>query len=283
MANTKAVVVEQTLIGKHSADDCEDGIVATGNFIAVIDGSTSKTKIHYHPTMRNGRYAMLLISDFLRQAPASMTLNECCEGVTQVIKEVYFKHDFLPESAPEKRLCASAVVYSLHRNEIWMIGDCQCMVDGQLFTNGKPCEADIAEERSRLFPTLLAVHPDMVEGSTIVHDYARDAILPRLIMSMQRENKSYAVIDGFDIFKPGIKVITLNANNRHDIVLASDGYPFLKSTLADSETALQKQLAADPFNIHSFKATKGLMRGNKSFDDRAFIRVETVTTLDTGK
>ena len=102
-------------------------------------------------------------------------------------------------------------------------------------------------------------------------------------MSMQRENKSYAVIDGFDIFKPGIKVITLNANNRHDIVLASDGYPFLKSTLADSETALQKQLAADPFNIHSFKATKGLMRGNKSFDDRAFIRVETVTTLDTGK
>ena len=153
-----------------------------------------------------------------------------------------------------------------------MVGDCQCMVDGQLYTNDKPSEAAIAEERSRLFPTLLTIHRDMVQDRRIVHDYARDAILPKLIASMQGENRTYAVIDGFDIFMPGVKVITLSRDEAHDIVLASDGYPFLRPTLKDSETALREQIANDPYNIHTFKATKGLMLGNVSFDDRALIR-----------
>lgn len=244
----------------------------TDNYIAVIDGSTSKTPKHYHPTMRNGRYAMTLISDCLRQTPALLSVSEFCDRVTQVIHQAYPQDDALPRYAPEQRLCASAVVCSLQRKEIWMIGDCQCMVDGRLYTNDKPSEATIAEERSRLFPTLLATHPDMVKDGHIVHDYARDAILPKLVASMKGENRTYAVIDGFDIFMHGVKVITLNHDKPHDIVLASDGYPFLLPTLKDSEDALREQLGNDPFNIHTFKATKGLMQGNVSFDDRALIR-----------
>ena len=36
-------IIEQNLVGKYTQDTCEDGIVITDNFIAVIDGSTSKT------------------------------------------------------------------------------------------------------------------------------------------------------------------------------------------------------------------------------------------------
>ena len=57
-----------------------------------------------------------------------------------------------------------------------------------------------------------------------------------------------------------------------DIILASDGYPFLKPTLAESENALAAQLDSDPLCIRSFKATKGLASGNKSFDDRSYVR-----------
>ena len=57
-----------------------------------------------------------------------------------------------------------------------------------------------------------------------------------------------------------------------EIVLASDGYPFLKPTLAASEAALAEQIANDPQNIRSFIATKGIVEGNKSFDDRTYIR-----------
>lgn len=74
----------------------------------------------------------------------------------------------------------------------------------------------------------------------------------------------------------GVKVVSVSSSETvsasSEIVLASDGYPFLKPTLAESEEALANQIANDPQNISSFIATKGLVEGNKSFDDRTYIR-----------
>lgn len=39
-------ITEQFICGKHTAADCEDGIVITPHFAAVIDGSTSKTPLY---------------------------------------------------------------------------------------------------------------------------------------------------------------------------------------------------------------------------------------------
>ena len=74
----------------------------------------------------------------------------------------------------------------------------------------------------------------------------------------------------------GVKVVSVSSSETvsasSEIVLASDGYPFLKPTLAESEEALANQIANDPQNISCFIATKGLVEGNKSFDDRTYIR-----------
>lgn len=152
-----------------------------------------------------------------------------------------------------------------------MIGDCQCMTNGKLHENNKPHEHRLAEVRARVFNHCLSKHANMTEGNVLLHDYARDFILPRLIKAMEDQNKSYAVIDGSPIYKQGIRIIALG-DCRCEVVLASDGYPFLKPSLEASEMALEQQLATDPFNIKTYKATKGLMRGNRSFDDRAYVR-----------
>ena len=55
-------IIESCIVGKKSPETCEDGMVVTDDFIAVIDGSTSKTSKHLNPDMKNGRYAMMLIS-----------------------------------------------------------------------------------------------------------------------------------------------------------------------------------------------------------------------------
>ena len=60
-------IIESSIIGKKSPEACEDGMVVTDNFIAVIDGSTSKTPKHLNPDMKNGRYAMMLISEYIRE------------------------------------------------------------------------------------------------------------------------------------------------------------------------------------------------------------------------
>lgn len=88
---------------------------------------------------------------------------------------------------------------------------------------------------------------------------------------MKQQNKDYAVVDGFSIPPQHVRVITLDFQP-WDIVLASDGYPFLESTLEASESRLDWQRKNDPLNIGEFKATKAFALGNNSFDDRAYIR-----------
>lgn len=285
-------VIESSIIGKKSPEACEDGMVVTDDFIAVIDGSTSKTPKHLNPDMKNGRYAMMLISEYIREElKADASVDDFCQGVTAYIyNKVYEKlgvEERLKEH-PEERLTASAILYSRTRNEVWMVGDCQAIIDGKLYENGKPYEQEIARKRVELIEQGLSPAE------------ARKQIEPLLIEAMlSGQNQTYTVIDGFPIYREGVKVVSVSDScsvqdsvpasdsvpcsdsvsasgtifvSSSEIVLASDGYPFLKPTLAASEAALVEQIANDPQNIHSFIATKGIVEGNKSFDDRTYIR-----------
>ena len=291
-------IIESSIIGKKSPEACEDGMVVTDDFIAVIDGSTSKTPKHLNPDMKNGRYAMMLISEYIREElKADASVDDFCQGVTAYIyNKVYEKlgvEERLKEH-PEERLTASAILYSRTRNEVWMVGDCQAIIDGKLYENGKPYEEKIARKRVELIEQGLSPAE------------ARKQIEPLLIKAMlSGQNQTYTVIDGFPIYREGVKVVSVSdsssvqgsvsssdscsvqdpvscsgsasasdtiPSSSSEIVLASDGYPFLEPTLAASEAALAEQIANDPQNIHSFIATKGIVEGNKSFDDRTYIR-----------
>ena len=276
-------IIESKIVGKKSQEACEDGLVVTDDFIAVIDGSTSKTPKHLNPDMKNGRYAMMLISEYIREElKADASIDDFCQGVTAYIyNKVYEKlgvEERLKEH-PEERLTASAILYSRTRNEVWMVGDCQAIIDGKLYENGKPYEEKIARKRVELIE----------QGLTPAE--ARKQIEPLLIeVMLSGQNQTYTVIDGFPIYREGVKVVALKTkpvsssietyfqeqtkpvSSPNEVVLASDGYPFLKPTLAASEAALAEQIANDPQNIHSFIATKGIVEGNKSFDDRTYIR-----------
>ena len=291
-------IIESSIIGKKSQEACEDGMVITDDFIAVIDGSTSKTPKHLNPDMKNGRYAMMLISEYIREGlKADASVDDFCQGVTAFIyNKVYEKlgvEERLKEH-PEERLTASAILYSRTRNEVWMVGDCQAIIDGKLYENGKPYEEKIARKRVELIE----------QGFSPAE--ARKQIEPLLIKAMlSGQNQTYTVIDGFPIYREGVKVVSVSdsssvqdsvspsdscsvqdpvscsgsasasdtiPSSSSEIVLASDGYPFLEPTLAASEAALAEQIANDPQNIRSFIATKGIVEGNKSFDDRTYIR-----------
>ena len=79
-------IIESNIIGKKSQETCEDGLVMTDDFIAVIDGSTSKTPKHLSPYMKNGRYAMMLISEYIRkELKVDASVDDFCQGVTAYI------------------------------------------------------------------------------------------------------------------------------------------------------------------------------------------------------
>jgi glycerophosphoryl diester phosphodiesterase len=270
-------IIEQNLVPKNPAKKSEDGIVITDDYIAVIDGSTSKTERRYSFFQSNGRYAMQLIAKYLRQAPKDLSCHQFCMGATKAIARKYRKGQLQQLwEHPEQRLTASCIVFSRLRREIWMVGDCQCLLiptdaqgrtqEPQYYDNPKPYEQELAERRAAIINA--STQP---REQFLIDDTARKAIIPRMIETMKEQNKSYAVLDGFPVAEQHVRILTLDFQP-WEIVLASDGYPFLESTLEESERRLALQRQNDPLNIGEFKATKAFAEGFNSFDDRSYIR-----------
>ncbi len=289
-------ILEQALVPKNPDRASEDGIVVTPDFIAVIDGSTSKSHrrchrrylgsnpLNFFRDHSNGEQAMLIVSDTIRRLKRDVSCQQFCTAATASVRS-YYKKDLLEHLAhhPEDRMAASCIIFSSLRREIWMVGDCQGLVIAGtashqddtrspkdnppvLLENPKPAEQELAMMRASI-----------IEGSPkpwdhfLSDDTARKAVIPHMLETMQQQNNGYSVIDGFNVDMAHVKTITLDFRP-WEIVLASDGYPFLCPTLAQSEERLAWQRDNDPLNIGEFKATKAFTPGNNSFDDRAYIR-----------
>ena len=278
-------IIEQTLIPKNPAKKSEDGIVVTNDFIAVINGSTSKSNYRHSLFNSNGRYAMKLVSTYIRRMPKNITCEAFLRGVTACIRK-HYKKSMLQRLTehPEDRITCSVVVFSRLCREIWMIGDCQCLVTPSAispqpsalshhtsyFDNPKPYEAELAAMRANEVQRLL--HQGHTADDLCRNDIARPVIIPRMIETMRNQNITYSVVDGFPIDRRHVRTITLDFQP-YEIVLASDGFPFLYPTLEESEAALQHQRKEDPLNIGPhFQATKAFHPDNNSFDDRTYIR-----------
>jgi glycerophosphoryl diester phosphodiesterase len=241
----------------------------TDDFVAVIDGSTSKADVRYSPDVSNGRLCMEIVSRVIseRLTPDS-TITDFCRLTAEAVSEYYPQK---PTKADNNLMAASAVVLNAKKREVWFVGDCLCLVDGVLYEYPKPEEVVNAEKRSRYIQKLLKEGRVTVEELR-VNDIGRDSIKNELRSCCERQNRDYAVINGMDI--PENLVHVISVADAKEIILASDGYPILKRTLEESERELERIIKNDPLCIDLYKATKGVMRDYKSFDDRTFVRIE---------
>lgn len=276
----RATIVEtyvQAKTGKQQ--DCEDRIHISEHFIAVIDGATAKTRDRWDE-QTGGQKAAEIIDKTLHELPHDCTARQAADLLTSKIRAFYIEKKIAEavDANPEKRITASVVAISHSRKEVWSIGDCQFMLDNTVFSFKK--KVDEVTEQARSFfiqSELLTNH--MTIDDFKEHDRGRDFIMPLLERQARFQNNLnageyyYAAVDGFDIPDNGIVVETI-PNHVATVVLASDGYPFLKESLAASEQALGQLLHSDPLLFRAYKSTKGLVVGNVSFDDRAYVKVK---------
>lgn len=273
-------LTEQHIIGKQGVGRCEDAMVITDAYVAVVDGSTSKSELSPLTCgLSHGQIAARCVCEYLRTCPEDIEMREFCKGASRALHDLYAT--YRPELSwqhliehPEDRFTCSAIIYSVHNKEVWMVGDCHCLIlykgtnEWHYYDNPKPMEDILASRRAQRVEEMLA------DGATIDdirhNDLGRASIIPALKESMKAQNKDYAVIDGFDI--PTEKVKVINATDAIEIILASDGYPRLFPTLAASEQYLRDLLDNDPLLIRDFQATKCWHPDNDSFDDRCYIR-----------
>ena len=263
--------------GKYQEKEkCEDRIVFSDRYICIIDGATSKSDLIINDNS-TGRIVGEILQKAIENITQDFSCNEMARFLTQQVYQFYLENNLLQRVTknPRDRLIASAIIYNIKRGEIWLIGDCQCLLDDIHYTNTNLIDLINANTRS------LILQLNIAKGKTIeelmIKDLGRDFILPILKEQQIFQNSflenpmSYSVIDGFEMDIKKIKI--LDVKKTKTIIMASDGYPLLFQSLRESEKYLKELLKKDPLCYKIYKSTKGLMKGNNSYDDRAYIKI----------
>lgn len=252
--------------GKENSN--EDGIYIGKNFVAVIDGATSK-----EPFSLNGKTGGQLARDLIKNKLDTFSGNEDANTVVLEIQAelvAFAKKHKIPQYS------ASMVLYSRYYKEIWSVGDCQYYLNGDVQKNQKRIDQVFSETRS------IAIYALLSEGHTendlLENDLARKQLIPFLQLQKYLENRKikygHCVFNGScDVAEFPIDMVKVTVvPDNSEIVLASDGYPILKNTLSESEKELKRILSEDPLCYKENCSTKGIKKGNVSFDDRTYVK-----------
>lgn len=262
-----AVIESYTCSKTGRERDNEDGIFLNENFIAVIDGATSKTKLRIGEKT-GGQFIRDVIMDTLGETVSNASCRETVADIMRAIREA--SGGLIDEPAS-----ASAIIYSRALKQIWAVGDCQAYIGDRLITNFKLVDRILSEARAMAENALIETGEDYSE--LLRNDEGRRMIMPFLKLQHVFENKGgrygYCVFNlSSDPETVGELAKVYEVPEGEMVVLASDGYPVLKNTLAASEKELARLLAEDPLMCREALSTKGLREGNISFDDRTYIR-----------
>ncbi|MFD1886548.1 hypothetical protein [Paenibacillus wenxiniae] len=269
-------IIQQTSVSKNRHTANEDALIITDHFIAVIDGVTSKLPIRYHGKT-TGQIAMELITQQIQQLPADTTIHQFINAINNEF--ITYSHSILHHSSDHNQpFQAVAAIYSDYYRQIWLIGDCQLQIDGQYYANPKKSDTILSDIRSFIL-TMRDWQMDPIHSSDPLpagEDPGRDFILPWIQQACMFANRDipeygYAVLNGQPIPDRLLRIFQLD-EQQHEIILASDGYPRIHSTLEQTEAFLQAQLQHDPMCYKHYRSTKGMTAQSDSFDDRTYIR-----------
>lgn len=272
-------IIEQFLQSKTGVEEtCEDGFVITDCFAAVIDGVTNKNAVQLD-FGAPGKIAMELIKEGIGELSPQLSAYNAFESINEAIYDSYCNLGLLEtmKKNPSQRFTASCVIYNSVRRELWFLGDCMALANGTTYQFSKEADKLFSDLRSFL------IHIELSQGTTeeqlLEHDVCREQILDFIIRQTSLQNSSYNcpftyyVLDGISEEAPRHTVVIPIEEKTTEIVLASDGYPALYPTLEQTEAYLTYILEIDPLCYREFRSTKGLVKGNVSFDDRAYVRL----------
>ncbi|MCP6758953.1 MAG: hypothetical protein NHB32_09345 [Fischerella sp. CENA71] len=251
----------------------DDRLIITSNFVAVLDGATDASGASYNG-LSSGRFVAEIGAKALSSLAPDINATEAVEKITQAVKESLLQ--VKPDKNPNHTPCFAIVVFSAKRREIWRVGDCQYLLDGEGYNPTIQVDQITSQLRS------LIVHSHIAQGKTIEDllkdDPSQNLLVPvyklqSVLRNHPEENFGYGAIDGTKVPERYLEIIKIPQQVK-SIVLASDGYPDLRATLTDSETVLTKILTQDPLCYNLYLAQRGLAPGRESFDDRTYVRLE---------
>jgi len=259
-------VLEAVTIPKSSHKPNEDAYVISNHYVAVVDGSTSKSAYTGEPP---GKLATDAISSVLSSIKSNLTARQCIDLLTECVRSIPREGGDAPS--------ASVAIVSLEARQIWVVGDANVRVGntnryfrhyGERHTSGMRA----------YYLTALIQQGLSVESILAGDDPGRELILPMLKEESKLRNVDLAgrwywgSIDGTHVPARHIKQIDLPPEPV-TVCLASDGYQRLFDSLEQTEKVLRDTIARDPLMITSHPETKGVYHDQSSFDDRTYVKM----------
>ena len=121
-----------------------------------------------------------LLLEAIRNFPKDIDAADAIRRITERIYDFYVQHNLLDElkAEPGKRFTANGVIYSYARNEVWQVGDCQCIIDNLYSSNEKEIDAIMADVRAVVNEVALLGGATMKDLES--HDPGREFIYPFL-------------------------------------------------------------------------------------------------------
>lgn len=262
-------IIESFILGKREDQNLnEDGMVVTNNYIAVIDGASSASVF-------NGISGGLLAKNIIVSALETMdNIEDGFEVIEKLNLLLHQAQKEFPESElnPSKRMFASLVIYNINTCQIWNYGDCPFVVNGIIHQYDK--KIDVLNANIRSFVNQYALTTGKSIEDILHDDIGAKAITQMLDFQNTFANKvaeyGYPILDGYALCRELFEIVDVFPGD--EIILATDGYPKICSSLNESEMELQRLLISDPLCIGENKAVKCRYEGLKSFDDRCYIR-----------
>ena len=270
-------VIEKFILGKNKDQSkCEDIIFINNDFAAIIDGATTKSEYTFNGNS-TGKQAAVLVKEALETINPEATKEETASYITQHIYNFYKKENYLSKirTNAKNKCTASVIIYSHFHSEIWMFGDCHCLIDGRYYEANKLIDFICHSTRSIVVGALLKKGHKI--NDLLENDLSRESIEPILTNQQNYQNipKSesqygYVCFDGFEVPTQDVETIYVPKTARK-IILASDGYPKLLKNLKLSEQYLEKLKEEDPLCYDIYPSTKGFNLDLNSYDDRSYL------------
>ncbi|MFC4071619.1 hypothetical protein [Actinoplanes subglobosus] len=261
-------IVEEFVLGKAGdPHTCEDAVVVTAGYAAVIDGATDVSG-RGHQGRSGGWWAMAACRDVIGCLPADVDAEAAVGALTRE----------LAARAEPGQAAASVTVYSSARREIWQIGDVGFAYRGLPSSVGQPRKlVDRVAASFRAAVIAAEVAAGRISLDRVVEDdpgrLAARALVGRQGSLRNRTGPyGYAAIDGRPV-PMSLVVVHPVPGGVDEVILASDGYPVIAETLAESEATLARLLEKDPWCVAELAGTKAVLPGRLSFDDRAYLRI----------
>lgn len=255
-------IIEQFILGKKNDPSlCEDGILITDNFIAVLDGVTAKSNRTFYGKS-GGRAAMEVAKAVIESSPSITEKEILFRNVNNAIRSLY-------EGTNHGEAAVCLCIYSNFFKEIWSVGDCQYLVNGKYYCDEKEIDRIYSRVRAAI------LEKTEREGNlTDGRDPGREFIMPLLknqhLFANGNGKYSYPLLNGGSFNAD--RIISTKVSEGDTVILATDGYPKLFDSLEESESYLSYVIKNDPMCCKLHLSTKGIEKGNVAFDDRAYVK-----------